>query len=259
MQDRLLSEYYLPPISLVQSTDPAPDPDKLASQEESMATAGGRGVFPVLPPGTRRVPMAITVARYEGADGPRLHGWLETPGVPSDSLWGEWVVLDSTDSEVARIKRPLSASSCEPGELRAAEFATGLPPGHYLVGFSLRGTHGRRGTTRLTMDLPAPAARLDMSDVVVSCGTGDVSHDARRHAHGPVLGAPRTAGAARRAAHRVLRGLSPEARRSATLAHGIRVHGALGARRSPDLDPAADLAAAGVARHLRTAAGAAAG
>jgi GWxTD domain-containing protein len=175
MQDRLLSEYYLPPISLVQGTAPAPDPDKLASQEESMATAGGRGVFPVLPPGTRRVPMAITVARYEGADGPRLHGWLETPGVPSDSLWGEWVVLDSTDSEVARIKRPLSAASCEPGELRAAEFATGLPPGHYLVGFSLRGTHGRRGTTRLTMDLPAPAARLDMSDVVVSCGTGDVA------------------------------------------------------------------------------------
>jgi GWxTD domain-containing protein len=175
MQDRLLSEYYLPPISLVQSTDPAPDPDKLASQVGSMATAGGRGVFPVLPPGTRRVPMAITVARYDGPEGPSLHGWLETPGAPSDSLWGEWVVLDSTDAEAARIKSPLSTSSCEPGELRSADFATLLPPGHYLVGFSLRGTHGRRGTTRVPMDLPSPTAQIDMSDVVVSCGTGDVS------------------------------------------------------------------------------------
>jgi len=175
MQDRLLSEYYLPPISLVQSTDPAPDPDKLAEQVGSMSTAGGRGVFPVLPPGARRVPMAITIARYEGPEGPSLRGWLETPGAPSDSLWGEWVVLDSTDAEVARLKRPLSASSCEPGELRAADFATPLPPGHYLVGFALRGSHNRRGTTRLTMDLPTPANQIDMSDVVVSCGTGDVA------------------------------------------------------------------------------------
>src|SRR5262245_61930225 len=50
MQDRLLSEYYLPPISLVESTDPAPAPDKLAANVESLPTAGGRGASPALPP-----------------------------------------------------------------------------------------------------------------------------------------------------------------------------------------------------------------
>jgi hypothetical protein len=115
------------------------------------------------------------VARYEGAEGPTLHGWLETPGAPGDSLWGEWVVLDSTDAEAVRLKRPLAASSCEPAELRSADFTATLPPGRYLVGFSVRGSNGRRGTTRVSTEVPAVTAQIDMSDVVVSCGTGDVA------------------------------------------------------------------------------------
>lgn len=171
MQDRLLSEYYLPPVSLYRSTDPAPDPDSLARRTGSLATAGGRGVFATLPPGTRPLPIDVSIARFEGESRPRLLAWLQSPGSPDDTLWGEWVVLDSARAEVARVRRPLGLSACDPGALRATDFASDLLPGRYLAGLSVRASRGpaRRGVFRATVDLGEPKPVLELSDVVVSC------------------------------------------------------------------------------------------
>lgn len=181
MQDRLLSEYYLPPVSLYHTTDPAPDPDSLALRTGSLATGGGRGVFPVLPPGVRAMPMDAALARFHGESGARLLAWLESPGAPGDSLWGEWVVLDSSRTEVARFGRPLSPSACDAAGRRAAEFGADLPPGSYLVGITVRGgvagdgAGPRRGSYRARVAIEPVEPALELSDVVVSCGAPDVA------------------------------------------------------------------------------------
>jgi GWxTD domain-containing protein len=181
MQDRLLSEYYLPPVSLEHSTDPEPDPDSLARRSSSLATGGGRGVFPMLPPGARPIELQSALARFEGAERPRLLGWLESPGAPQDSLWGEWVVIDSTGAEVARVGHELAPSACDPAERRVGEFDAMLPPGSYLVGLSVRSTSGsdsggpRRGSFRQRIQVASPGSKLELSDMVVSCGAPDVS------------------------------------------------------------------------------------
>jgi GWxTD domain-containing protein len=179
MQDRLLSEYYLPPVSLTHSTDPAPDPDSLAHRTGTLSTAGGRGVFPLLPPGTRPLPLATVAARFQSDRGPRLLDWLESPGRPADSLWAEWVVLDSARVEVARTRRMLTASACDVTELRAADFAAELPPGEYLAGLSVRGSGGLRAVHRDTVRIEPAIASLQLSDLIVSCGTPLTERDAR--------------------------------------------------------------------------------
>jgi GWxTD domain-containing protein len=178
MQDRLLSEYYLPPVSLTHSTDPAPDPDSLAHRTGSLSTAGGRGVFPLLPPGTQSLPIQAVAARFQGDRGPRLLDWVETHGGPGDSLWAEWVVLDTARAEVARVKRVLTASACDVSTLRAADFAVELPPGEYLAGVSVRGAHGLRGIQRGAVKIEPPTPDLELSDLVVSCGTPLTERDA---------------------------------------------------------------------------------
>jgi GWxTD domain-containing protein len=181
MQDRLLSEYYLPPVSLYEPTDPEPDPDSLALRTGSLATGGGRGVFPMLPPGARPLEIQAAIARFEGGDHARLLGWVESPGSPGDSLWGEWVVVDSTGAEVARLGRPLSPSACDPADRRVGEFDTVLMPGHYLVGLSVRSSSRAnasgtlRGSFRQRIEIRAPSPALDVSDMVVACGAPDVS------------------------------------------------------------------------------------
>ena len=178
MQDRILSEYYLPPISLSRSTDPAPDPDSLARRVGTLATAGGRGVFPLLPPGAHPIPVSTALARFQAERQPRLRAWVESPGAPGDSLWGEWVVLDSSRTEVARMRRLLSSSACDVSDLAAADFATELPAGEYLAGLSVRASGGRRGVARATVTLGAPAPRLELSDLVVVCGAPLTERDA---------------------------------------------------------------------------------
>jgi len=179
MQDRLLSEFYLPPVSLVRSTDPAPDPDSLARRNGSLATAGGRGVFAKLAPGMRALPLEVSIARFEGASQPRLLAWLQSPGTANDMLWGEWVVLDTTRNEVARLRRPLGLSACDPGELQAADFASDLPPGPYLIGLTVRNSRGpaQRGLFRARVHLGEPQAALELSDIVVSCEAPGASLD----------------------------------------------------------------------------------
>jgi GWxTD domain-containing protein len=170
MQDRLLTEHYLRPISLVRDTDPAPDPDSLATHQDALATRGGRGVFPMLPPGARALPIEGVIARFEGESGPRLMVLMEAPGSPGDTLWGSLVVLDSTLHDVARLERGLSPSLCDPAKLRVADFLTELPPGSYLTGLSVRDASGRRGLVRESVRLDPPRSSLALSDVVVSCG-----------------------------------------------------------------------------------------
>lgn len=182
MQDRLLSEYYLPPVSIERSTDPEPDPDSLARRSGALATGGGRGVFPLLPPGSRPIELQAALARFEGAERPRLLGWLESPGAPGDSMWGEWVVVDSTSgAEVARVGRVMAPSACDPADRRVGEFDATLPPGSYLVGLSVRSISPtdsggpRRATFRQRVTVASPGPALELSDMVVSCGAPDVA------------------------------------------------------------------------------------
>ncbi len=170
LQDRLLSEYFQLPIDLYEDPDPAPDPDSLASRGDAIATAGGRGVFPMLPPGVKPRPIDGALARFEGEGGPRLLAQLEAAGDPGDSLSAEWVVLDSARAEVARAARVLIPSACDPAEAQVGDFAAELPPGHYVVGLTVRDREGRRGLFRASADLARSDSALGLSDVVVSCG-----------------------------------------------------------------------------------------
>lgn len=175
MQDRVLSEYYQLPVAYDHDPDPRPDADSLAKLPV-VGTHGMRGVFPMLPPGARAMPIEGQVAHFEGDHRPRLFAGLVAPGGPADSLWGEIVVLDSTERVVAREKRTLSPSACEADRFRVAEFTRELPPGHYRVGMSVRASGGRRGSIRLPVTLAVVGdAGLALSDVVVTCGTPLVS------------------------------------------------------------------------------------
>ncbi|HTK30443.1 MAG TPA: GWxTD domain-containing protein [Candidatus Saccharimonadaceae bacterium] len=174
LQDRLLSEYYLLPIRLDADADPRPDPDSLAAHGDALATHDARGVFPKYPPGSKPIGVAGSVARFEGDAAPRLLAQLETRGSPADSLWAEWVVLDSTELEVARASRPLSPAPCDPAARRTAEFAAPLAPGPYHVAIAVRGKGGRRGVYRTDVRLEPAAAALELSDLVITCGAPDV-------------------------------------------------------------------------------------
>jgi GWxTD domain-containing protein len=175
MQDRLLSEYYLLPIDQYEDLDPRPDPEVMALRGDLLSSRGGRGVFPLLPPGAKRRPVDGVLARFSGEHGPRLFGQVETNGSRDDSLWAEWVVLDTAMVEVARTTRVPSVSACDPTRLRAADFAADLPPGRYQVGITVRDSAGRRGLFRRSVELGVASAALTLSDAVLTCGRPDVS------------------------------------------------------------------------------------
>lgn len=168
MQDRVLSEYYLLPVSLDRDLDPRPDPDSLRGLD-LLETRGGRAVFPSRPPGSRALPVNGQTAVFVG-DGPaRLFAGLETAAGPGDSLWAEWVVLDSALLVVHRDGHALSPSACDPTTSRVADFITELPPGDYQVGLSVR-AGSARGSARLPVRIPKPDSGLRVSDLVVTCG-----------------------------------------------------------------------------------------
>src|SRR5262249_3951123 len=96
------------------------------------------------------------------------------PGAPDDSLWAEWVVLDSTRSEVARARRTLVPSDCDPAARRVAEFSGELPPGDYVVGLTGRDGAGRRGGWRAPVPGRVPAPGLPLSDLVITCAIPEV-------------------------------------------------------------------------------------
>jgi hypothetical protein len=87
-----------------------------------------------------------------------------------------FVVLDSLMREVVRQNRPAVSSECEPN-LQAADFLTELPPGEYRIGLAVRDGSGRRGVERYNLTVDPPRVRLELSDVVVTCGvpTGEAA------------------------------------------------------------------------------------
>ncbi len=170
LQDRTLNEIYRLPVSLSEDTEPLPDPDSLAKRSDAFATRGGRAVFHVLPPNVEPRPVAATIARFRSSAGTRLLAQLGTPGAPDEGLVADWVVLDTTRREVARARRALDPSGCDPTGEQIAEFATDLPPGPYVVGLTVRDAAGRRGVKRSRLVVEEAREGLALSDVVVSCG-----------------------------------------------------------------------------------------
>jgi GWxTD domain-containing protein len=185
MRDRTLSEYYELPVSMDQSMDPVPDPEALERLPDVVVTPGGRGVFHTLPPGVEPRPAEGSITRFESPQGPRLLASFETPGPPDDSLWAEFVVLDSARHEIAREARLLSPSACDPASAQVADFDGEFPPGEYMVGMSVRDRHGRRGLYRALVPLAPPGTSLALSDVAIPCGlpietvSGEAPHTVR--------------------------------------------------------------------------------
>jgi GWxTD domain-containing protein len=175
MHDRLLSEYYILPIDAYEDLDPHPDPSVLERRGDLMLASGGRGVFPMLPPGARRRTVDGALARFNGPHGPILFGQVQTDAGPGDALSAEWVVLDSTMTEVARAVREPGESPCDPVGIRTADFTSELPPGHYQVGLTIRDAQGGRGVVRSDIELRAAPPSLTLSDAVATCGRPDVS------------------------------------------------------------------------------------
>jgi GWxTD domain-containing protein len=171
LQDRLLSERYLLPISMSRDPDPVPDPEALARLTGSLGTRSGRGVFRLLPPGTTPLPLESVLARFEGREGPRVLVQFATPGGPADSLWAEWSVLDSAGTVRTRGSRPLVPSACEAATRRVGDFTAELAPGPYVVSVTLRDGADGRGVLRRPVELTAPGTTLALSDVVIACGT----------------------------------------------------------------------------------------
>jgi hypothetical protein len=153
-----------------QSMDPVPDPEMLDRLPDVVVTPGGRGVFPSLPPGVEPRPADGALARFEGTAGPRLVAAFEAAGPPDDSLWAEYVVLDSARNEIARQRRMLAPSACDPAAAQVADFDGEYAPGEYLVGMSVHDRHGRRGLYRGLVRLKPPGPVLSLSDVVIPCG-----------------------------------------------------------------------------------------
>jgi hypothetical protein len=159
--------------------DPRAQVSPAALHDEALvSTPGGRAVFPLLPPGMRTLPVAGSIATFFGAAGPRLLAQIETPAHPSDSLWADAVVLDSSEAVIARGSAPLSPSACDPAERRVAQFAFDVPPGVHRVAVSVHDAAGARGLLRAVRHVdPAPGA-LRISDLVLTCGPpGDMSAD----------------------------------------------------------------------------------
>jgi GWxTD domain-containing protein len=174
LHDVSLTGRYQLPITTRFDPNPRPNPRAAAANGFEVAP-GGYAAFPALPPGTHPRPVSGMVARFEGARGGRLLAAVETAGDPGDSVWAECVVLDSSAYVVARGRKALSASACDPAAVRAGEFTFDLPPGRYGVALSVRDPDGGRGIFRGRTEVPAAGAALAISDLVLTCGPLDAA------------------------------------------------------------------------------------
>ena len=188
LQDYAISNHYQLQAGRHASNDPVPDPRALA-RSDLLATAGGRAVFPVLPPGVKPLKVQGSITHFEEDGGVKLLAQIEVPGTPGDSIWAQCVVVDSSEHEFLRASRMLSPSGCDPTTLRTGDFALAVSPGRYRMAFSVRDSHGARGVARATAPVgPVPAA-LSLSDVVVTCGPIDVAREVPAVRLGPNLNA----------------------------------------------------------------------
>lgn len=178
LQDRLLNEFYMPELSLVSDSDPVLAAGSVEEEGALQMSPSRRAVFPRLPPGVKPLPVRGLIARFEGDSGPRLLGAGTAAGSPGDSMWAEWVVLDSTSREVARGRIDPSPSGCDPAGAKVAEFTAELPAGAYQAGLTLRRSDGSRGLLRWSTQLPRAGQALALSDLVLSCGPPSVEGSA---------------------------------------------------------------------------------
>jgi len=173
LEDKVLGERYVLPVQLWGDPDPRPDAAAVAARGDLEAMHDDRGVFPVLPPGARRLALAGMIARFGGDAGSRVLGAAVAPGSATDSLWATWVVLDSSDVEVARVGQTLSPSACDPEGSRSTELLQDLPAGRYRVSVSIRNREGQRGAYVAPLALDADTGELSLSDVVITCAEPD--------------------------------------------------------------------------------------
>jgi hypothetical protein len=172
--DRSLTQRFeLPPVT-EDYADPRPNPMLLAMRPDLVSIAGGRGVFRAMAPGSRPVAAAGEVVRFPTDRGALLLATLVTAGEPTDSLRGAWAVVAADGWVVARGTRVLSASACDPASQRVADFSATVPPGDYRVDLSVSGPGGRRGLVRLRAAVSPPAPGLELSDLILACGSADL-------------------------------------------------------------------------------------
>jgi GWxTD domain-containing protein len=152
-----------------------PFPDSLARRRELQPVNAGWAVFPKLPPGVTPLDVECAVARFVATSGPSLLVNAECPGSAVDSMWVDWVVLDSTRAEVARASRAMSPSACDPTESRVAAFTAGLAPGRYRVGVEVHDAKHGMGVQRRDVVIEPVVDGLATSDLVVTCGTAEAS------------------------------------------------------------------------------------
>jgi len=170
LHDRSLTGRYTQAATRAFDPLSVPDPRVLAGRADLLSLGGGQVVFPTLPPRSQRLDLQGLVARFEGARGPRLLAQVQAPGSPGDTLWARWVVQDATGREVARERRELIVSACDPTARRVAEFSSELPAGTFQVAVSVQDSRRRRGLIRDTLALAPVPRGLALSDVVLACG-----------------------------------------------------------------------------------------
>lgn len=173
--DVSLTQSYQLPIAADWDPDPKPDPGVLASRPDLVML--GRGVYRVLPPGTSPMKVRARVSRFSAASGTRLLIQLEAAGGPSDSLWAAWVVVDPNRREVARGAGTLVVSACDPGQAQVGQFDAEVPPGDYRLDVSVDDHRTRRGVVHLESLVAPASANLEVSDLILMCGSGASSAD----------------------------------------------------------------------------------
>jgi hypothetical protein len=172
--DRALNQTFELPYTTEDYADPRPNPALIAMRPDLVSFGDGRGVFRAMPPGSHPVAASGQVARFPSDQGTLLLAHVVTPGELTDSLWGDWAVMTADGRVVTRGSRLLSASACDPAAQRVAEFSAIVPPGDYRVDLSVSGPGGRHGLVRLGAWVAPPVDSLDLSDLVMLCGSGDL-------------------------------------------------------------------------------------
>lgn len=226
LQDLVLSQNYEMPRAESLVVEARAD-TAVAEASGLAAAAAGRAVFSPLLPGTRRLEVAGRLSRFSTAAGAHVLAQFELPGSPADSLSGECVLLDSTGARLTRVTAHPDPWRCDPAARRSLEFAFDLPAGRYRLAFAVSDGHDGRGVARATLEVPAAASGLALSDVVPVCGPYDASAG-----QGPVRLASnvesRFAGESRLHAYFEVYGLATDATGMARFDLAYEVHGLAG-------------------------------
>jgi GWxTD domain-containing protein len=169
LQDRSLRGIYEPAVAY--DDDPATRPNpKLIAMGGLVQTGDGRALFSTQPPREIRMNVRGVLARFRAGLMPLLHLQLEAEGTPADSGTARWRIVDRRGRAVREGVVPFGLSACNPTDRRTATISEPVPPGEYMVIVSARGANHKRGLLRIPTTTETPASKLEMSDVVLTCG-----------------------------------------------------------------------------------------